>query len=720
VRQKLAVGAVTAALFTFAGVPAASAASSGAAAVQVVDYHGYEIQVPASWPVYDLATDPTRCVLFNQHAVYLGTPGADQQCPDEAFGRTEAVLIEPAQTSVPPGTVRLGSDTASFAGALSTDDTTSHVVQVAAPGPGVQVTATYGSDEAQIQSILAGARMTAKDSAAPTAPTAPTATTAPEPSPRSTTPTTSTSATPTTTSPASAAEQASSPGTASSAGGILPELSVRQGQGNGIDTCTAPSVATMTDWLASPYRVIGTYLGGANWACTYGNFDRAWAAQVAAEGWQYIPIWVGPQAPCTTLTDTTVIDPSNAEAQGETEAASAVAAAESFGYGQGTPVYFDMESYDNSNTSCSQAVTTFLAGWTAGLHAAGYLSGVYSSAATGIADLAALYSDAGYQRPDDVWMADWNDDPVLTDPYLPGGDWPNAVMHQYYGSHNETWGGATLNVDSDVVDAAVAGYPGLPSGVGQPELLDEPSAVAVAPGSTGAARVLLQGGDQASIVNWRADASDGVSVTPGSGSVLVPAHGKATVPVRVSASAAQAGERYDVPIAASADGREIAETYLIVSTGTSVPGSVVLYAADPQSMAIAAAEANRLALPAGSVTGDFEAAWNADSSSSDVVIAVGQAASSALFYNACGWTNPAGAGAGSTPFGFPGTPLSSGQAGSFEAAFGASTAATALLTAQFAHYALVGTLPNEASALVGSAVPADTCLGSANVPVPVQ
>ena len=702
-RLKLAGGAAAAALFTFAGVPAASAASSGTAD-QVVNYHGYEIQVPASWPVYDLTTDPSRCVLFNQHAVYLGTPGADQRCPVEAFGRTEAVLIEPEQASVPPGTVKLGSDTASFAGALSTDDSTSHVVQVAAPGPGVQVTATYGSDEAQIQSILAGARMTAKDSVAPA------------PSTTSTTPTTSPTSTSTTSTTSTAKSAAPKSSASSSAGGILPELSVQQGQGNGIDTCTVPSVATMSDWLASPYRVISTYLGGANWACTYGDFDRQWASEVAAAGWQYIPIWVGPQASCTTLTNTTVIDPSNAEAQGEAEAASAVASAESFGYGQGTPIYFDMESYDNSNTACSQAVTTFLGGWTTGLHAAGYLSGVYSSAATGIADLAALYSDPSYQRPDEVWMADWNDNPVLTNPFLPSGDWPNAVMHQYYGSHNETWGGATLNVDSNVVDAAVAGYSGL-SSTGQPTLLDEPSAVSVTPGSTGTAHVVLQGGNQAEVVNWKAAASDGVSVTPGSGYVLVPAHGKVTVPVRVSTSGAQAGQRYDVPITAHANGREIAETFLLVSSGSSVPGSVVLYAADPQSMSIAVAEAKNLALPAGSVTGDFETAWTADSSSSDVVIAVGQAASSALFYNACGWANPAGDGAGSTPFGFPSTPLSSGQAGSFEAAFGADTSATARLTAQFAHYALVGTLPNEGSAPVGSAVPADACSGSASVPV---
>ena len=63
--------------------------------------------------------------------------------------------------------------------------------------------------------------------------------------------------------------------------------------------------------------------------------------------------------------------------------------------------------------------------------------------------------------------------------------------------------------------------------------------------------------------------------------------------------------------------------------------------------------------------------------------------------------------------------LQSGQAGSFEAAFGSSTSATAVLTDQFAQYALAGLMPNvgEDTAPVGSTVPADTCLGSASVPV---
>ena len=691
VRRILAAGTATAALFGFGGVPAALAASSSGT-YQVVEYHGYEIQIPVSWPVYNLAADPTRCVLFNQHAVYLGTPGADQRCPVRALGRTGAVLVQPEQSSVPPGTVKLGPDTASFSGALPANDTTSHVVQVAAPDPGVLVTATYGSDEAQIRSILAGARMTAKSSSAA-------------------------SSTPASTAPAVPVTGRAAAGSSSSSGGTMPELSLQQGHGLGVDACTVPSAATMTDWLASPYRVIGTYLGGVNWACSYGNFTSTWASEVAAEGWRYIPIWVGPQAPCTTIEGATVIDTSNAAAQGEAEAASAAAAAQGFRYGKRAPIYFDMEGYDSSDISCAQAAMTFLGGWTSGLHAAGYLSGVYSSAASGIADLAAEYTNPDYQRPDDVWVADWNGDPVLTDPYLPSGDWQNAVLHQYYGSHNETWGGATVNIDNDVIDGAVAGYPG-PSAFGRPAVLDEPSAVSVTRGGTTATRLVIQGGRQAAVVRWEATAPAGVSVTPGSGVSFVSADGRVTVPVRVSAAASLTAGRYDVPITASADGQELAETFLLVSSGSAVHGTVVLYAADPQSMAIAAADAKGLALPAGGVTGNFESAWNDASSGSDLLLAVGAAASDALYYNACGWTNPAGTNAGSTPFYYPGAPLQQGEVDAFEVADGSSTAATVRLTAQYAQYALAGTVPNDGGQPVGPVTPTDSCLGSANVPVP--
>jgi hypothetical protein len=62
---------------------------------KAVEYSGVRFQVPGDWPVYDLAKDPTRCVRFDQHAVYLGHAGANQNCPAQLVGRTEAVQVEP-------------------------------------------------------------------------------------------------------------------------------------------------------------------------------------------------------------------------------------------------------------------------------------------------------------------------------------------------------------------------------------------------------------------------------------------------------------------------------------------------------------------------------------------------------------------------------------------------------------------------------------------------
>src|SRR6202034_345716 len=141
--------------------------SAAPGAMRTVTYHGYEIDVPASWPVYNLAANPARCVLFNQHAVYLGTPGTGQRCPARAYGHTGAVLVQPAVPSgeLPPGTVVLPGNTAALQTgtlphAVSGLDSAEHTVQVAAPGPGVLVTASYGRDQAVVRTILAGARMT--------------------------------------------------------------------------------------------------------------------------------------------------------------------------------------------------------------------------------------------------------------------------------------------------------------------------------------------------------------------------------------------------------------------------------------------------------------------------------------------------------------------------------------------------------------------------------
>jgi hypothetical protein len=93
-------GAAAATAGSAAAAASASRASAGQAGgtsgpARVVSFHGYAIGVPASWPVYRLAGDASRCVLFNRHAVYLGTPGAG------------ALFLNPCGWSNPAGPGRL-------------------------------------------------------------------------------------------------------------------------------------------------------------------------------------------------------------------------------------------------------------------------------------------------------------------------------------------------------------------------------------------------------------------------------------------------------------------------------------------------------------------------------------------------------------------------------------------------------------------------------------
>jgi hypothetical protein len=121
-------------------------------------------------------------------------------------------------------------------------------------------------------------------------------------------------------------------------------------------------------------------------------------------------------------------------------------------------------------------VLAFLSSWTAQLHADGYVSGVYSSAASGMQDLVAQVG-TGYTEPDDIWIADWNGQRTTSDPYVPSGDWASHHrLHQYSGSHNETYGGVTINIDGDYLDGATAGANAAPVVAPFPSLSVKPGA----------------------------------------------------------------------------------------------------------------------------------------------------------------------------------------------------------------------------------------------------
>ncbi len=228
----------------------------------------------------------------------------------------------------------------------------------------------------------------------------------------------------------------------------------------GFDACAAPSSSTMNAWKASsPYVNVGIYIGGANRGCAQPNLTSSWLSSVWAQGWRLLPIWVGPQASCTTLSGTTKLssDGTTAYFQGLNEGAAAADAASSLGMGWLTPIYYDMEAYPRGGT-CSASVQAFTGGWVRMLNSRGYRAGMYSSLCSGILDVAVTNSDPSGVALNAIWLAAWNGTPKIygygtSSCPLSDSIWNNHQrVHQYLGGHNETYGGITINVDSNAVD----------------------------------------------------------------------------------------------------------------------------------------------------------------------------------------------------------------------------------------------------------------------------
>jgi Domain of unknown function (DUF1906) len=360
---------------------------------EVVRYRGYAVRLPAGWPVYNLRLHPETCARFDRHALYLGPPSASQRCPAHAVGRTEAILVAPLAA----GSAQVGRSVVPIG-------------QLSIVRRGLVITATWDRRPRVIEQALglrSLPRARASSSSAVRAVAAPRARTA---------------------------------------------SSVAKGLG--FDACSAPSAAAMSAWAGGPYRSVGIYIGGANMGCSQPNLTAAWTKQQSNAGWHLIPTYVGLQSP-TSSCGCATISSRNATSEGTAAAADAVDQARALGIGTGNPIYFDMEAY--SSGGATSTVLAFLSAWTAGLHSDGYLSGVYSSGRSGIRDLADAMG-TGFKEPDDIWIADWNGSQTTSDPYVPGSDWASDQrIHQYLGAHNATYGGVTINIDSNYLDGATAG-----------------------------------------------------------------------------------------------------------------------------------------------------------------------------------------------------------------------------------------------------------------------
>jgi hypothetical protein len=236
--------------------------------------------------------------------------------------------------------------------------------------------------------------------------------------------------------------------------------------GFGFDQCLAPTQAAMDAWLTgSPYWAVGIYLSGDSRACTsQPNLTPTWVTTQLANGWRLLPITLGPQASCTTrpryLTQVR-INPAPASSyaaahsQGRAEADKTVGVAQQLGIVAGSTLWYDIESFVATRTDCRESALSFLSAWTAQLHRLGYVSGIYSSASTGIKmlDDARVNRPGAYLMPDRIWIADWNQHADVFSTFVRNTGWmPHMRVHQYEGGHPETHGGVTIDVDNDWID----------------------------------------------------------------------------------------------------------------------------------------------------------------------------------------------------------------------------------------------------------------------------
>ena len=225
----------------------------------------------------------------------------------------------------------------------------------------------------------------------------------------------------------------------------------------GVDACGINSTSRATAfWTNTPYSNIGVYIGGSSASCPMNS--ASFMSALVTQGWQIMPLWVGPQASCSSFSSRMSSNADTAFQQGKDNALAAYNRIVSLGMStDNTPIIYDLENYDTSNSTCVAAAKAFIRGWTTQLHLApAQKSGVYGSAcASGLSNFASLSPP-----PDFITGAQWDNVKSTSTMSCVGSGWStnNRRHKQYRGDHSETWNGVTISVDNDCSNAPV--YPG--------------------------------------------------------------------------------------------------------------------------------------------------------------------------------------------------------------------------------------------------------------------
>lgn len=237
-------------------------------------------------------------------------------------------------------------------------------------------------------------------------------------------------------------------------------------QNRGFDRCVLPSTSSMQAWwTSSPYWYYGLYLGGTNFTCDPNSLTAGWIGKVDAQGWHFLPLWVGLQSQCWPNAGSKFSNvASTARDQGAAAADSAVSKAINTYSVFPAVLYVDLEGHSGSAT-CRAAAQSYVQGWVSGIHFHGYRAGVYGSAAASFMDDFASIATP----PDDIWAARQSDpltdSPYNLEPYVPDGHWNSQQrVRQYWLDVNTgPYGGVTMRIDRDCADGHV--IPGRTMGV---------------------------------------------------------------------------------------------------------------------------------------------------------------------------------------------------------------------------------------------------------------
>jgi hypothetical protein len=144
--------------------------------------------------------------------------------------------------------------------------------------------------------------------------------------------------------------------------------------------------------------------------------------------------------------------------RGLREGRDAVAAAKKLGMAKNSAVYLDMEAYDNSDTRCAATTLRYIQGWNRAVRNADYHTGFYSGSNAGIAHMEGARKAGRKNLPEALWFAQWRTAPSVNETqYIARRAWqPHRRIHQYDGDVTRTYGGQSLSIDRNQVDAPVA------------------------------------------------------------------------------------------------------------------------------------------------------------------------------------------------------------------------------------------------------------------------